>query len=145
MSTQMHQVRGPLADLYDWLEWPLMALRPGAGHPMRAEDYHHGDEYVLRVEIPGVDPEKDIDLSAAHGVITVKADRHQDGERRHHSEFQYGHFGRSFALPANADESRIMAVYSHGVLEICVGLTHSATDHERQQIPVRVDHHISPA
>jgi HSP20 family protein len=145
MSTQMHQVRGPLADIYDWLEWPLMALRPGAGHLMRAEDYHHGHEYVLRVEIPGVDPEKDIDLTAADGVITVKAERHKDGERRHHSEFQYGHFSRSFALPANADESRIMAVYSHGILEICVCLTHAAPKHAEQRIPVKVDHHIRPS
>ena len=127
MSMQMHLVRGPLAGVYDWLEWPLMAMRPGTGHLMRAEDYHEGDQYVLRVEIPGVDPEKDIDLTAADGVLTVKADRRKDGERRHHSEFQYGHFGRSFALPANADESRIMAVYSHGNLQISVGLSSSGT------------------
>ena len=80
---------------------------------------------MLRVEIPGVDPEKDIDLTAADGVLTVKAHRDQDGERRHHSEFQYGRFARSFALPSNADESRIMAIYSHGVLEITPCLANS--------------------
>jgi HSP20 family protein len=144
MSTQMHQVRGPLADLYERLEWPLMALRPGPGHPMRAEDYHEGDQYVLRLEIPGVDPEKDIDLTAADGVLTVKAQRDKDGERRHHSEFQYGRFARSFALPSNADESRIMAIYSHGILEITVGLANSAAGHADQHITVKVDHHIKP-
>jgi HSP20 family molecular chaperone IbpA len=50
----------------------------------------------------------------------------------------------SFALPSNADESRIMAIYSHGVLEITVGLANSAAQHARQHIAVRVDHHINP-
>lgn len=145
MSTQMHLVRGPLAGVYDWLEWPLMAMRPGNGHLLRAEDYYDDGQYVLSVEVPGVDPEKDIDLSVADGVLTIKAERPKDGARRLHSEFQYGHFGRSFALPANADETRIMAIYSHGVLQVSVGLSNSAAQYERQHIPVRVDHHISPA
>jgi HSP20 family protein len=141
MNTQMHQVWGPLADLYESPEWPLMAPRPGPGHP----GYHHGDQYVLRVEIPGINSEEDISLTAADGVLTIEAQRDKDGEPRHYSESQYGQLTRSFALPTNADESRIMAIYSHGILEISVELENSPAEHARQHIPVKVDRHIKPA
>ena len=49
-------------------------------------------------------------------------ERVADDERRHHSEFRYGKFERSFPLPASADDRHIQAIYSHGILEITVGL-----------------------
>jgi HSP20 family protein len=145
MSTQLHWQRGPLADVFDWLDWPLMALRPASGHSMRAEDLHENGRYVLRVEVPGVDPEHDIDLMVSGGNVTVKAERRHDDERRHHSEFRYGKFERSFALPSNADERQVQAIYSHGILEITVGLRKTAADRDApRHISVMVDHHIQP-
>jgi len=92
-----------------------------------------------------VDPEQDVDVTARDGVLTVNAVRHRDGDERcQHSEFQYGHYARTFALPSNADEERIMAIYSHGILDITVGLANSAAAHAGKHIPVKVDHHISP-
>jgi HSP20 family protein len=146
MSTLMHRDRGPLADVVDWLDWPLMALRPVAGHPMRVEDYRKGDEYVLRAELPGVDPEKDIEVTASRGVLTIKAVRREDTEGRHHSEFRYGTFARSFTLPANADEDHIRAIYGHGILEVTADLAKDeAADQQPRHIPVMVNHHIKPS
>ena len=53
-------------------------------------------------------------------------------------------FARSFALPANADESRIMAIYSHGIPGNHRRPANSATGHAAKHIPVKVDHHIKP-
>jgi HSP20 family protein len=145
MSTQLHLQRGPLADVLDWLDWPLLALRPGSGHSMRAEDYHHNGRYILRVELPGVDPDRDIDLTMSGTTLTVRAERRHDDERRHHSEFRYGKFERSFPLPARADDRHIQAIYSHGILEITVGLRPAAPDSGgHRRIPVMTDHHIQP-
>jgi HSP20 family molecular chaperone IbpA len=33
--------------------------------------------YVLRAELPGVDPEKDIDVTVSGGVLTIKAEKHE--------------------------------------------------------------------
>jgi len=144
-----HWEKGPIADVLDWLDWPIMALRPIAGqrpghHIMRAEECEEGGRYVLRAELPGVDPEKDIDVTAAQGILTITAERHRDTEGRHHSEFRYGTFARSFALPADADEDHIRAIYGHGILEITADLRQDAAERESKHIPVMVNHHIKP-
>jgi HSP20 family protein len=145
MSTQLHLHRGPLADVFDRLEWPMMALRPAWGHSMRAEDYYHNGRYVLRVELPGLDPQQDIDLTVSGSTLTVWAERHHDNERCHHSEFRYGTFQRAFTLPAGADDRHIQAIYSHGILEVTVALRPAAQDSgAHRRIPVMTDHHIQP-
>lgn len=145
MNAFTHWEKGPLADVLDWLDWPMTALRPIAGHHfMRAEDCVEDGRYVLRAELPGVDPEKDIDVTAANGVLTIKAERHRDTPGRHHSEFRYGTFARSFALPPDADEDHIRAIYGHGILEITADLKQDAAERESRHIPVMVNQHIKP-
>jgi HSP20 family protein len=43
-------------------------------------------------------------------------------EGKHRSEFWYGSFSRTLALPANADQDAVTANYRDGILAICVGL-----------------------
>jgi HSP20 family protein len=143
MNAFTHWEKGPLADVLDWLDWPMMALRPVAGHHlMRAEECVADGQYVLRAELPGVDPEKDIDVTAAKGVLTIKAERRRDTEDPHHSEFRYGTFARSFALPPGADENHIRASYGHGILEITADLRKDSAERASRHIPVMVNHHI---
>jgi HSP20 family protein len=94
---------GPLLDLIDWLETPLTVLSPLAGHPLRVESCVRDGCYVVRAEIPGVDPEKDIEVTESKGILTIKANKHDDTEGKHHSEFRYGTLVRSVTLPAGAD------------------------------------------
>ena len=137
---------GPFADLFDWLESPLAVLRPLAPHVLRVEDYVRDGCYVIRAEIPGVDPEKDIEVMASKGLLTIKANRHDDTEAKHHSEFHYGTFVRSVALPAGADDRHIQAVYYNGLLEVLVGLKKQEEEQEpRRTIPVMLNRHIDPS
>jgi HSP20 family protein len=135
--------RQPFTEMIDWLEGPLALIRSAAGHPMRVEDYVKDDRYVLRAELPGIDPEKDLELTARHGVLTIKADRLDKTEGTHHSEFRYGTFVRSVSLPANADEEHIQASCGHGVLEVTVPLKKG--DEDQRHIPVLLDKHIKPS
>jgi len=96
----------------------------------RMTDEAHGwlgqvanQEYILRAELPGLDPEKDVQISTLHGVLTVKAERREEETARHRTEFRYGSVQRSVRLPGNADESAIKATYRKGILEITVPLT----------------------
>jgi HSP20 family protein len=134
-------IRGPL-DFLDWLETPwAAALHPVSGHPLRMEDYVKNGSYVVRAEMPGINPDKDLEVTVSKGILTIKASRQEDSHARHHSEFRYGTFARSVTLPEGADEEHIEAVYDNGILEISVALA-SKSGEARRTIPVTVNHHI---
>jgi HSP20 family protein len=135
--------KGPFADMVDWLEAPWAMLRP-TGHLMRVEDFIKDDKYVIRVELPGVDPEKDVEVTVAQGVLTIKAERREEEIGKHHSEFHYGTFSRSVTLPGAADEEHIDAVYAHGILEVAMPLTDKEAAESGRKIPVRQHQHIQP-
>jgi HSP20 family protein len=100
---------------------------------LRLEDAIKDGIYEIRAEVPGVDPTDDIEVTVLDGQLTIKAERTQTGESNGHSEFSYGSFVRTVALPAGADEDEINAIYDRGILTVSVPL---AEDHP---IEKRVD------
>jgi HSP20 family molecular chaperone IbpA len=126
MSTLVKRDRNPFADLVDWLESEFPGFggfRPFSGMQMvRVEDYTDGQEYVLRAELPGIDPDRDVELTVQDGVLTLRAERREERTEAHRSEFRYGTFTRSLTLPPGADESAVRATYRDGILEIRVGM-----------------------
>ena len=66
-----------VAEMLDWLEGPWTARRP-ASSPMRVEDYLRDGTYLVRAELPGLDPEHDIDVTVSRGVLTITAERHDE-------------------------------------------------------------------
>ena len=145
MSTLTHrEFRGPFMDVFDWLESPWTMLRPAASHPLRVEDYVEDGTYVLRAELPGVDPEKDIEVTVSKGVLTISAQRREETEDKHRSEFHYGAFARSVTLPEGADEDHIRASYDSGILEVVVTLKDQAAKEALKRIPVKMNMHIKP-
>ena len=79
------------------------------------------DNVVVTLEIPGMDP-KDIDVSVAGDVLTVKGEKKQDkeekGETWHRTERSYGTFSRTFTLPVGVDPAKSKATLKQGVLEV---------------------------
>ncbi len=136
--------RGPFGEMVDFLEAPWTMLRPVPGHLMRVEDFVKDGCYVVRAELPGMDPEKDIEVTVTNGVLTIKAERREEETGKHHSEFRYGTFTRSVTLPAGADEEHVDAVYGHGILEVGVKLADKSADEAARKIPVRQNQHIKP-
>jgi len=112
--------------LLDWLQTELLAFpRFGTSvheREMRCEQYVEDGRFVLRVEMPGIDPDKDADISVADGVLTVRAERQESRKEGGHSEFFYGSLVRTFLLPRGAHENEITATYRDGVLEVTVPL-----------------------
>jgi HSP20 family protein len=98
-----------------WLEnpWPL-----AEHNPVRIEESVKDGKYVVRAELPGFDPEKNIAVTAHEGVLTISAEREETKTENGRSEFYYGSFQRSVSLPAGADASKISATYVDGILEI---------------------------
>lgn len=127
--------RGLFPDLLGWMESSFTMLRPFMMQPIRVEDYTEDGRYVVRAELPGIDPEKQVEVRIANGVLTIRAQRQEQHEGRYRSEFRYGAFSRHIPLPASADEDDITATYRNGVLEVSVGLTAKEPAPARQ-IPV---------
>jgi HSP20 family protein len=137
------ELHGPL-DIFELLEAPWTVLRPVAGHPIRIEDYVGDGSYVVRAELPGIDPEKDLEVTLSGGILTIRAERKEPVQPCHRSEFRYGSFTRSVTLPASARRDHLEAVYGHGILEVTVALTEGHGEHAERKIPVRVNRHVQP-
>ena len=104
-----------------WTGFPsLAAMRPS--HLIRLEDEVQDGHYLLRAELPGIDPAKDVDITVRDGQLTIKAERSEKKETKGRSEFCYGSFTRSVTLPAGASEEDIKATYDKGILTVDVAL-----------------------
>ena len=120
-------------------EWLSALEHAFEATPMRIEQWVAGDEFVVQAEIPGIDPEKDIEINVTEGLLQMRAERRErrtgEADSRHHSEFHYGSFSRVVALPAGARETDVTATYRDGILEIRVLLDHHEA--EATRVPVR--------
>jgi len=129
--------RTVIPDFIDWFEEPFLTLKPYLGQPIRIEDYTEDGHYVVRAEIAGIDPEKELDVSVGAGYLSIRAERSSHVDGKHRSEFRYGAFSRTVALPAGADPADVTAEYAGGILTIKVALK---SEHQEAvtKIPVSI-------
>ena len=83
-----------------------------------------GDDLVIRMELAGVSPEE-VNLSFAHGVLTVSGSRRNDLEDDSGASFYvrerfYGEFRRAITLPEDTEPEQITAEFADGLVEIVV-------------------------
>ena len=129
MSTLLHRDPKTLVpDLIDWFEEPFLTLRPYLAQPLRVEEYAEDDHYVVRAELAGIDPENDIEVTVGSGYLTIRAVRHGTTEGKHRTEFRYGAFTRTLALPADADKDNVTAGYANGILTVTIGIIGEKTE-----------------
>jgi HSP20 family protein len=100
---------------------------------LRVEEYREGDSMVVKAEVPGIDPNKDVDITLTGDELRINV-RHEEksehkGKRGYRSEFRYGTFSRSVALPGAVKEDDIRASYNDGILEVRIPVS------ERQESP----------
>ena len=81
------------------------------------------DRYVIRADVPGVDPEK-IEVTMKNGILTIRGERQTEKKEEDKGykrvERSYGSFYRRFSLPDNADADNISAGSRNGVLELSI-------------------------
>lgn len=107
------------------------------GQSFRVEEFTDGTTYVVRAEVPGLDPEKDIRVSVCNDRLQIRIERTEERDEKLHSEFHYGSFVRTMHLPLSSDEQGITASYTAGILEVRVPLGDKATP--GREIPVATD------
>lgn len=87
---------------------------------MRLEEFTEDGACVVRAEIPGVDPEHDIDITINDSALTITAERKEVSREGQRSEFHYGSFTRHVSLPQGSRSDQVAASYDNGVLEVRV-------------------------
>ena len=113
--------RAMFPDLADWLESPWTGPPPFlTGHAFRLEEAIRDNRYVIRAELPGLDPENDIEVTVDSRILTIRAERRQQDNGSYRSEFRYGSLARAVRLPAKVDAADVTARYDKGVLEVSV-------------------------
>ena len=79
---------------------PFLAARSFISpHPFRVEDEFEDGHYVIRAEIPGVDPGTDVRITVGNDTLTIDAERTVDKSDKTRSEFQHGAFHRAMHSP----------------------------------------------
>jgi HSP20 family protein len=94
----------------------------------------------VRAELPGVDPEKDIDISFQDGVLTIRGERKLE-EKTERDDFyrvesSYGSFQRSIPLPDGVKAEDVRATYENGILEVVIPKAGELTS--AKKIPIAV-------
>lgn len=80
-----------------------------------------GETVVVRVELPGIDPDDvDVDVAPSHVVIRgeIRRDESEDQQGVYHTERRYGRFQRTIPLPEPVDSDGAEASFRNGLLEI---------------------------
>jgi HSP20 family protein len=108
------------------------------GFTPAAEIVKDGEDAVLRLELPGVDVAKDVNIEVDHGQLVIHGERRdehaEDNEGRTLREVRYGSFRRSFKLPAHVTGDAISASYDAGVLTVRVAGAHKGAQAYRVAI-----------
>lgn len=121
---------------FDISEWLRLADSwrgfPRGPWSLRVEEYEEDGRLVILVEAPGIDPDRDVDLRVADGVLNIVVERLESPERAAHagyrSEFRYGRFSRQLTLPPRAKTDAVAATYKDGLLEITVPIAPEADE-----------------
>jgi HSP20 family protein len=106
---------------------------------LRVEEFPENGSIVIRADLPGIDPDKDVDIEVADGMLRVSAERRKEEKVEEkdyvRTELRYGSFLRTLPLPAGATEKDVVATYKDGVLEIRVPVAAPEAP-EAKKIPV---------
>lgn len=122
-------------DLPDWPPSPRAALRAfSSAQTFRVEELMRDGHYLIRAELPGLDPDKDIEVTVGGKTLTIYAERGQQDEEPQRTEFRYGPRARSVRLPARVDAHDVRARYRNGILEISVPVPEA--QREGSRIPI---------
>ena len=72
-----------------------------AGDLIRVEEYREDGTLVVRADLPGIDADKDVELTVAGGMLHIEAERRQEEKRKGHlrREVRYGSLSLSLPLP----------------------------------------------
>jgi HSP20 family protein len=130
----------------DWMRafparaWDQPALR-APEEVIKVDEYREDGDLVIKAEMPGIDPDKDLRLSIDNGILDLRAERRvtedteDTGYRRH--ELSYGSFARRLPLPEGVDPAAVSAAYKDGILTVRVPMP--ALEKAAEPTPIAIE------
>ena len=104
--------------------WPVAARHWLTESFIPVNEYYQDGSLVIRAEIPGIDSNRDVELTLADGMLHIKAQRQEEEKVEEESylrkEMRYGSFERTLPLPPGVTETDVKATYANGILEIVI-------------------------
>jgi HSP20 family protein len=98
-----------------------MAVMAGKSWAPRVDVSETDKEFVVRADLPGVDP-KDVEVTVADGALILKGEKKEEKEEKaknfHKIERFVGEFYREVPLPVGADPDRVAATTAKGVVTV---------------------------
>jgi HSP20 family protein len=112
----------------DWMKGlsfrrPMLFGRDWATEDMiRVDEFRENGNLVVRAELPGIDPDEDVELTVSDGMLHIEAERREEEKVEEKGylrrEIRAGSFSRTLPLPEGVSESDVSATYKDGMLEI---------------------------
>lgn len=106
---------------------------------IRVDELREKDALVIRAELPGIDPDKDVEITVTEGMLHIKAERHGEESTEEKGyvrrELHHGTFVRSLLLPEGVTGDDVQATYTDGILEIRVPIP-ATPEPEVRTIPI---------
>ena len=100
------------------------ARRMTAGFVPAVEVVREGEDVIVRLELPGVDPERDVAIEVERGKLVISGERRDTRAEEQEGvlvrELRYGQFRREFALPPGVSPEQVEATYDAGLLDVRV-------------------------
>jgi len=127
MTRLVRRESSPLSEMLEWLD-TVQPLHFATAVPLiKVEEYAEDDRYVVRADLPGIDPDRDVRVTIDGDVLTIHGERREEEHEKHRSEVRFGSFTRSFTLPSGCQTDQVTASYEAGVLQVSLPIKASAT------------------
>lgn len=112
-------------EMWPGFRWPVSTARHWLSEvAIPVDEFHRDGDLVIRAGLPGVDPEKDVELTVSGGMLHIRAERHEEHDVGHgrylRHEISCGSFERDLPLPDGVTDTDVKATYRDGILEVVV-------------------------
>ena len=102
--------------------WGAGSGRTGFVPPV--EIVREGRDVLVRLELPGIDVDRDVEITVDKGNLVIRGERRDERTGENHGvlvrELRYGSFQREFALPDGMTADNVEATYDQGMLMVRV-------------------------
>lgn len=123
-------------DRFPWEESPELEFSP------TTDVVRENGSLVVTAELPGINPEKDVQIMLDGDVLVIKGKKVAEKEMtegdRYMRERHFGSFERRLPLPDGVDPDSIAATYDKGVLTVRVPMPAATAPIEARSIPIKV-------
>lgn len=118
--TEFDRLRDEINRLFDFDSLPESTGLFDRSFSPSLDVVEHDEEFAVTVDLPGVS-EKDIDITVANNVLTIRGEKNQEKEengRYYRKETWSGSFQRTISLPNTVDADKVEAGMKNGVLTV---------------------------